>query len=376
MQIGFLIGQLGQGGAERQVYLITSVLAQLGASPTVLTFNPNGIWRERLKQAGVPIISIPRRGSLDFRRLIFLRKALTIQEFDILFCFGSAEAFYGRLAGINLPVQVIPNLRNQDWGSRYNLWIDKFLLPFTTGYVANSTAGKMYLREVVGVPESNIHLIPNAIDRESILKVGAPQSDPRPPGDHTNEIWCGWVGYLGERKDPFLLLEIADITRLEAPQLHYLVVGDGPDRKKVEQIAREKDLLSHFHLIGEIESASGVWKYLDFGLSTSRIEGTPNVLLEAMVWGRPYIAPSVGDFPNWIVNRVNGMLSQERKPDEMASLVIQLANNSDLRKTMSAEAKRSGENIQSPDRIGQEYLALCRALVAAKDLKRRVVQKN
>jgi glycosyltransferase involved in cell wall biosynthesis len=372
-RIGFLVGQLGLGGAERQVYLICTALQQIGALPFVLTFNPEGVWRAHLEQAGIPIIAIPRRGSYDFQRTFILRKELVAQKLDILFCFGSAESFYGRLAGINLPVQVIPNLRSNDWGSPRDLWVDKILSPFTTGYVANSAAGKKYIRDVVRVPETKIHLIPNAIDREAILSDGAQQFDPRPPGDSENEIWCGWIGSFTQLKDPFLLVEIATITRSVAPQLHYLVVGDGPDREKVDKIARQKGLLSHLHFTGEIENASRVWKYLDFGLSTSLVEGTPNVLLEAMVWGRPYISPPVGDFPYWIKDGINGLLSPKRNPDEMASLAIQLANNSDLRKKLSGEAKRTGESIQSPDQIGQEYLSLCRKLIAAKVLNESVV---
>lgn len=366
-RIGFLIGQLGRGGAERQIYLTCIALKQLGVNPTVLTFDASGTWYERLKQADISVLYIRRRHKLDFQRIKILRQKIVASKIKLLFCFGSAELFYARLACISLPTLVIPNLRNQTWDSYSAMWMERILFPATPRYVTNSKTGSQYLQNTIKVPRKKIIFIPNAIERREILENGVHKLDPRPSRDHFGEIWCAWVGSFNNRKDPSLLLNICNITHRIAPYIYYLVVGDGPARIKLEHESHMQKLSNWLHFTGELDNATGIWKFVDFGLSTSRIEGTPNVLLEAMVWGKPYIAPSVGDIPEWIRDGENGLVSKTRSANELADLVVRVASDPILRERLCRGAQQTAFKVPSPLEVGSLYLELSDELVRQVD---------
>ena len=185
--------------------------------------------------------------------------------------------------------------------------------------------------------------------------------DPRPPGDG-DEIWCGWVGSLSWRKDPELLIQVADRACSLEKRLRVIVIGDGPLRQEFKRQIVANGLEQRVYSVGKIERAPGVWRYLDFGLSTSRIEGTPNVLMEAMVWGKPYVAPPVGDYPVLIKHQENGLLSQDRSVEALADLTLQLTRDEKLRARLSRGALETARDFETPAQIAQQYLELCQRI--------------
>jgi glycosyltransferase involved in cell wall biosynthesis len=73
--------------------------------------------------------------------------------------------------------------------------------------------------------------------------------------------------------------------------LRFLVVGDGIDRSKLENLTAG---CSNIHLAGWRQDIPELWAAADVGLVTSRNEGTPSALIEAMASGKPFVATNVG----------------------------------------------------------------------------------
>ncbi len=363
MHIAFLIGQLGSGGSERQVYLIARELRSRGEHVTVFTCHSGGFWHQPLIDGGVPVVVIPWHRSLDWQRLLRLREELTAHAVDLLLCFGSAEAFYGRLACLGLPTRAVACLRNQSWYGFRGLWADRLLKRVTASYVANSQAGRHYLQHRVGVPSDQVWVIPNAVDRKAILDAGASMVDPRPQEAPKDAIWCAWVGALVWRKDPVLLVRVASLACASEARLQILVVGDGPLHTDLQKSLVEDGLGGRVHLIGAIEKGSDIWRYVDFGLSTSRVEGTPNVVLEAMTWGKPYVAPPVGDCTHLVSHGENGLLARSRSAEDLADLVVRLVQDAELRRGLSVNAKETAKEFPSPAQVADQYLSLARSLI-------------
>ena len=362
MHIGFLIGQLGPGGAERQVYLIARELRSRGEHIVVFTFHSEGFWHQLLIDTGVPVVVIPRRRSLDWQRLLRLRQELAAHAVDVLFCFGSAEAFYGRLACLGRSTRAVPCLRSRTWHGTRGFWADRLLKSLTHFYVTNSWTGQDYLQRRVGVPTDRVRVIPNAVDREEILAAGGRIADPRPSGAPQDTVWCAWVGTLTWLKDPDLLARVAALARGREQRLQILVVGDGPLRHHLERLLIKSGLDGCVHLTGTIADAAGIWRYVDFGLSTSRIEGTPNVLLEAMTWGKPYVAPPVGDFTRLVSHEKNGLLAKSCSAEELADLVVRLVRDEELRTKLGVNARETAKGFSSPAQVAEQYLALAHRL--------------
>jgi glycosyltransferase involved in cell wall biosynthesis len=104
----------------------------------------------------------------------------------------------------------------------------------------------------------------------------------------------GTVGRLAPEKDQATFLRAVARARRESPELHAVVVGDGALHQDLERLARDLDLDGHVHFLGARTDSRRIIAALDVFVLTSRIEGFPNVLLEAAFLGVPSIATAVG----------------------------------------------------------------------------------
>src|SRR5690606_29068120 len=135
----------------------------------------------------------------------------------------------------------------------------------------------------------------------------------------------GGVMRLAHIKDPLLWVETAALVVSALPEAHFVLLGDGPYRRKVERLIRAKGLLHRVHLAGAhpggIEAAYG---WMDTLLITSRSESLSNVLLEAQLAGVPVIATDVGGMREGVLEGGIVELADTRDPHELARRVIEV----------------------------------------------------
>jgi glycosyltransferase involved in cell wall biosynthesis len=99
-----------------------------------------------------------------------------------------------------------------------------------------------------------------------------------------------WAGRLVPIKNVGLLAQIAREAK-RSPRLRFLVVGDGTDRSKLESLTAG---CSNIHIAGWRKDMPELWAAADAALVTSRNEGTPTALVEAMASGKPFVSTNVG----------------------------------------------------------------------------------
>ena len=104
----------------------------------------------------------------------------------------------------------------------------------------------------------------------------------------------GTVGRLAVEKDQATFLKIVSRLREDLPGCHAVVVGNGELRHKLENLAFEMGLSDRVRFVGEQKQSRRFIAGLDLFLLTSRIEGFPNVLLEAAFLGVPSLSTDVG----------------------------------------------------------------------------------
>src|SRR6185503_10335621 len=143
-----------------------------------------------------------------------------------------------------------------------------------------------------GVPPDRIRLMPNAWSGEAPLprevareKLGLPQ----------NGWIIGWVGRLSGEKGPDVMLRA---FRRLPPEAQLSVVGDGPLRTSLEGEARAENLGDRVRWHGSVPDAGRLMTAFDAVALSSRTEGTPMTVLEAMAAGVPVVATSVGGVPD------------------------------------------------------------------------------
>lgn len=145
------------------------------------------------------------------------------------------------------------------------------------------------------------------------------------------------VGHLIERKDPLLALAVFAEVHKSTPTARLVFVGRGPLRDELERAARERGLGDRIQFAGEADPQRLALWYgaANVLLLTSRREGRPNVVLEALASGLPVVATDAGGTAE-LLRGIEGSLSVSREPADLAVLVL-----SELRTPRDRGALRS-----------------------------------
>lgn len=143
----------------------------------------------------------------------------------------------------------------------------------------------------------------------------------------------GSVGRMVEIKDYPTLLKAAEIVLEKRFDLRVILAGAGPERTRLEQIANSSARLrQRVHFLGERSDPEKVMNAMDVFVLPSLREGMSNTLLEASACGAPVIAANVGGNTEIIENEQTGWLFEAGNSNELADLLLKLANAPALRK--------------------------------------------
>ena len=164
-----------------------------------------------------------------------------------------------------------------------------------------------------------------------------------------NDIVVGIVGRLYAIKAHDFFLETAANVLEKRKDIHFVIVGDGDERAKLESIVKNKNIGSNVHFLGWEKDMPSVYAGMDIITLTSLNEGSPFSLIEGMASGLPSVSTSVGGVPDLFIDarkegdiRIakNGILVDKRDSQVFASALIMLADNVQLRKDMGNAARK------------------------------------
>jgi glycosyltransferase involved in cell wall biosynthesis len=196
----------------------------------------------------------------------------------------------------------------------------------------------------MGVSPDRVTLIRNGVDLELF------RPDPNaaeafrasidaPPGAPL----VGFVGRVDAEKGPDQFMQAAQVIHAEVPQAHFVMVGTGHQFDQMQQLSRELGLNGCMHFAGVWADTSKVYPALDLVLQTSRIEGTPLSLLEAMACGLPVIALGVGGVPEIIEEGRTGLVVSPGDWRGVGQRAIDLLEHPARMKAMGAAGRERAE---------------------------------
>ncbi|MBB1612342.1 glycosyltransferase family 4 protein [Pseudomonas protegens] len=171
-----------------------------------------------------------------------------------------------------------------------------------------------------GVAEGKLRVIPNGLP-EPALELpasldGPPLREPEVRRDEMEPL-VGFVGRLSAEKGPDLFLDALIGLCQQRPALKAVLLGDGEQNQALRERINEAGLATRILLPGYQNDMQPWLKRLNVLVLSSRTEGTPMILLEAMQAGTPVVAFAVGGIPDVLQHRHNGLLA---KPLDSAGL--------------------------------------------------------
>jgi glycosyltransferase involved in cell wall biosynthesis len=125
-----------------------------------------------------------------------------------------------------------------------------------------------------------------------------------------------------------------------------LIIGDGPERKRLEMLLTDLGLTDRVFFLGRVDDRSRLWDYLHQAtvfVLPSLSEGCPRVILEAMACGLPIIATNVGGIPEILTDGVNGLLVTPRDEKALANAIKKILNDKDFQKSASIKNREAAK---------------------------------
>jgi len=205
--------------------------------------------------------------------------------------------------------------------------------------VSDATRAEM---TAAGLPASMISVIHNAIDTETWSRLRAPTGLREQLGLSNAFPIIGYVGRIMPEKDLDTWLHGAALVAQKYPLAHFVLVGDGRDNSTLshlQRLAATLGLSDQLTFLGYWQDLLTVYASFDIFALTSRREGLPNSILEAMAMGLPVVTTDVAGTKELVIDGQTGFVIPQGDAAALAQWLVALADDRQLRQRL-AEAGR------------------------------------
>ena len=328
----FVLPGLQLGGAERHIVLLAQHLDRQRWRSRVVTFR-DGPYGDELRASGVPVDLVPEpagaggvaRTARSIRGLVRLYRpaVVTAQHFAADLPVRLALLQHRAMAGGRVPYVVWKHTYGHvgHRGTRERA-VESALGGLVTGYAAVCYTQVTYLRGQLGLPTEKMEVVQNSLpattvgDGRAALAAAVPGGLPGPV--------AVVVGALRADKGHRDLLDAwRDVAR-QVPDASLVVVGDGPERLTLEQVAAARGL-ERVHFLGARVDAPLLAAGADvFVLASYNIECFPYAVLEAMAGGVPVVTTATGGLAEMVDHGVTGLLVPPMAPRALGRALVEV----------------------------------------------------
>lgn len=159
-------------------------------------------------------------------------------------------------------------------------------------------------------------------------------------------IVTGMISSLTPEKNHQLGINAFRNIKRNFPDAKLLIVGDGPKKQELKELTIQSGIENSVIFAGTRSDIPEILSIIDIFLLTSKIEGLPIALLEAMASGKAIITTAVGEIPNVISNDI-GILVRTLEEQELESALSRLLSNEQLRINLAQSARKRSADFSS-----------------------------
>jgi glycosyltransferase involved in cell wall biosynthesis len=355
-----MIPDLRVGGAERVAVTLSNGLAEAGHEVLLVAIKAGGPQAQQVRtDLGVKLLVLgiqrasirhPLRFWTDMRAL---RRQLDdilrefrpdvvqthIPEDDLL----ASDCVRRTGIGVHLPLihslQFHLHRKKMDFRGRMRLKMFARMAANASAIWVVSAAVGLVVRQLTGLASERIKVLHNGLDLrpyeqlpgkvEARAQLGLPEAGPM----------IGAVGRLHPAKNfPLLVRASKDLLRNQ-PQAHFFLVGEGPERARIEAEISAQGVKSAWTLLGMRPDVPTCLAAADYFVQASDWEGFPVAVIEAMAANLPIVATEVAGISEVLEDQVNGLLIPVGGQAELALALDQLIRKPEIAQSLAAEAK-------------------------------------
>ncbi len=353
---------LNMGGLETMVLQLAAATDRSRYTPRVVCLQQAGDLAPRFLEAGIPVDLIDRPQSGGRGTLASLVRYLRANPPAVLHTHNRGAHQHGAFATRLLGLPAHLHTRHdrtaaRTWKSRL---LERTATRWTDAIVAVSADAAEVARTADLARPEQLHLIPNGVDLARFVP-----NTTRAPGHRVVH-----VARLDPVKDQATLLNAAALVAAVEPRFHLDIVGDGPSR---EALLAQREQLGLGQVVTWHGMQGDVTQYLaqaDAFVLSSRSEGLPMTVLEAMGAGLPVVATAVGGNCEAVVAGETGLLVPPGDPRALADALLALLGDPGRSAAMATAARERAITTYSLDTMAQRYMALYDALLGARSRER------
>ncbi len=301
----------------------------------------------------------------DFFRLRALFKKL---KPDVVGTHSSIDSWVGLLAAKSTGVPCRLRYRHVSTPVKPNAanrWMYQVL---ATHIITTSNAVSRHLVEMLSVAPAQVTCVATGVeippvlpDRETARRALAAEL-----GLPESVRFIGQISVLRTWKGHCDLISAFDQLAARRPELHLVLVGEGPYRWKVEQDRDAAVFRERIHLTGHRENPWPLFRAMDVCcLCSTGNEGIPQALIQAMLAGTPAVGTGVGGIPEIVRPGETGLLVPPAAPEKLAEAVGDLLDHPDRAEILAETAACRMRTGYSPDIMGNAVLAIVRKALDA-----------
>ena len=356
IRVAHIITGLDGGGAEFMLARLVSAMPATEFEHHVISLTGDGIVGALLRQHGVPVHLLEIRKNIaalgSNARLRTCLRDISPSIVQTWLCHadlmgGLAARFSARLPVV-WGVHQSDNGAQSSWSTRLVLAACARLSSHIPQRVIFCSESARQSRVVAGFPPERCEVIANAVEATEFTRNEQEGRAIRDQlGIPRDALVIAYPARWHVDKDPRNFFSAAALILAERPDVQFLLFGTGLDASNIALMdaLREVENQEAFHLLGFRTDVVALMSASDMGLLSSRTEALPNVIMEGMSCGLPFVATDVGDVATLIGDA--GTVVPARDPQSLATAVLAIAT-SDARQLgqLSAQARR---------RIGEHY---------------------
>jgi len=337
---------MGLGGAQTHLRALASRLDRTRFAPAITCLMYEGEMAETVRAADIPLsaLGVGRIYGLTAMRALrrFVRR-LRHEQPRIVHTYLTSATVFGALAARAAGVPCLITTRRDRgfsdgralaWAlARTNRWARSVVC------VSQDVARVVARRE--GLEPPKLEVIPNGIVLDRFSPRGRRAEVRRELGLPDTAPVVVSVGHITSVKGADVLLEATPRILEEVPEAKVLLVGGGPEAEEaaLRRRVQELGLEGCFVFAGHRSDVPDMLEASDVFALSSRSEGQPNALIEAMAMGLACVSTSVGGVPEIVNDGEEALLVPSEDPDALGGACARVLRSPDLRQRLAAAAR-------------------------------------
>ncbi len=348
MNIGFIEDTPLHGGT--QLWVAEAIRAFLARGQDVTLLAPAGSWMvDQCADSGVQIFTYDWDEVVQERDEDVQIWTEALRQCDVALCTVHpprndfhCSVFAARcIAAAGLLTHLIPKT-----GTIVPEYERRFYRPDETinsSVIAIADFTRRYLVESYGIPEEYVNLVYQGVDVQRFTATAEGKKVARKRynlPDNAAPI-LGSVGSFEHRKGhPVLFEALRQLAAGPLPDIHLMLVGDGPDEILLRDLAQELGLGDHISFFPFTSEPQIVFERVDMTILPSLTkEGLPNVLQESMAMNVPVISSNIGGVPEVVFDGQTGYLVEPGNSDRLAEVILNLWTDQEAYRRMCIRAR-------------------------------------